>query len=204
MLQFALPIGALVATEMGCTNYARNLFFIFSCSLQMLQFALPIGALVAIEMGCTNYALKILHFSFAQILKCGGPFFVLIFALLLGLEIFLIFFKSLYQSRPEIPAHFLSANPQVWGAIFRAHFCAVAESGNFQKASKKVRKEKSAHMCTDDLETFFLLFPKGLETFRWEIFMCLLCICGGLALASLGELVLKKMKIIKISVYISV
>ena len=58
-------------------------------------------------------------------------------------------------------------------------------------------------MCTDDLEMFFLLFPKGLETFRWEIFMCLLWICGGLALASLGELVLKNMKKIQISVYIS-
>ena len=103
-------------------------FYVF---LHILQFALPIGALVAVEMGCTNYALKILHFSFAQILKCGGPFFVLIFALLLGLEIFLFFFKSLYQPRPEIPAHFVRANPQVWGAVFRAHVCAVAGSRNF-------------------------------------------------------------------------
>jgi hypothetical protein len=74
--------------------------FIFSFSLQMLQFALPIGALVAVEMGCNNYALKILHFSFAQILKCGGPFFVLIFALLLGLEIFLIFFQKFVPATP--------------------------------------------------------------------------------------------------------
>jgi len=47
---------------------------------------------------------------------------VLMFALLLGLEIlFLIFLKSLYDL----------ANPQVWGALFRAHVCAADGSGDF-------------------------------------------------------------------------
>jgi hypothetical protein len=74
---------------------------------------------------------------------------------------------------------------------------------NFYKASKKVEKKKVLICALMIWKCFFLLFPKGLETFRWEIFMCLLCICGGLALASLGELVLKNMKKIQISVYIS-
>jgi hypothetical protein len=47
---------------------------------QVLHFALPIGVLTSVEIGGTNYALKILHFSFAQILKASGPLFVLIFA----------------------------------------------------------------------------------------------------------------------------
>ena len=55
---------------------------------QMLRFAVPIGVCTALEIGGTNYALRILHFSFAQILKCAGPIFMLIVALLFKLETF--------------------------------------------------------------------------------------------------------------------
>ena len=65
---------------------------------------------------------------------------MLMFALLMGLEIlFLIVLKSLYDL----------ANPQVWGALFRAHVCAAAGFGNF---CCWVRKRKKASIFFIEME----------------------------------------------------
>eukprot|EP00960_Hanusia_phi_P068874 766956-Hanusia_phi.AAC.3 len=48
----------------------------------------PISLVTALEIGGTNYALKLLSVSFAQMVKAGGPFSVMIFALFFRLEKF--------------------------------------------------------------------------------------------------------------------
>ncbi|EKX43236.1 hypothetical protein GUITHDRAFT_140559 [Guillardia theta CCMP2712] len=49
---------------------------------------IPISLVTALEIGGTNYALKLLSVSFAQMVKAGGPFSVMIFALFFKLEKF--------------------------------------------------------------------------------------------------------------------
>ena len=118
LFPYPLTITTVIQSLVGITAFvASRIPFCIVASptrQQILHFALPIGVLTSVEIGGTNYALKILHFSFAQILKAGGPFFVLIFALVLGLE-----------------------------------------------------------------------------KFRCELLLCLVCICGGLAVATLGEVEVK-------------
>jgi hypothetical protein len=118
LFPYPLTITTVIQSLVGITAFvASRIPFCTVASptrQQILHFALPIGVLTSVEIGGTNYALKILHFSFAQILKAGGPFFVLIFALVLGLE-----------------------------------------------------------------------------KFRCELLLCLVCICGGLAVATLGEVEVK-------------
>jgi len=64
--QFVVCVMACIVSRIRCCA------IVWPTRQQIIKFALPIGALTAVEIGCTNYALKILHFSFAQILKCGG------------------------------------------------------------------------------------------------------------------------------------